>query len=156
MRRRTLIALFFALNAFALEPFPRTPDAALTPGSLCRDPEKQRYPERIDVCRRSVSSAMKDNIVRIYDDRGYQVGRMGRQRFKIDHYIPLCMGGSNELDNLWPQHGTVFELTDPLEEATCGKMAAGRLKQAKAIEYIRRGKADPEIAPRLVLEVDRL
>jgi len=83
-------------------------------------------------------------IIRTYDiELGYDIGRMNRQDFKIDHYIPLCMGGSNETSNLWPQHKSVYFYTDRLEEAACTKMREGRLIQARAIDLIREAKADP-------------
>ncbi len=157
MQRLTFCLVFFSLaSASATEPYPDRPDAALTPGSLCAERHQTRYPERIPVCERSVDVETKENIVRNYDDLGYRIGAIGRRRFKIDHFIPLCMGGSNEMDNLWPQHETIYPLTDALEAACCEKMADGRLTQDRAIQYIREGKADPELAPVLVREVESL
>jgi hypothetical protein len=125
--------------------FPVTPDHSLTPGSKCEDPDTHRYPERIPYCKRDVESSRKATIFVTYDrELGYETTQMNRQQFKIDHYIPLCMGGSNENSNLWPQHSTVYELTDPAEGYLCERMAEGRLLQAKAIEIIRAIKADPE------------
>ena len=155
-----LLAVVFSLLAAPLataaEPYPDRPDEALTPGSLCSEPGRIRYREKIPVCDRSVDVPTKENIVKMYDALGYRVGAIGRHHFKIDHYIPLCMGGSNEVDNLWPQHLTIFALTDALEAACCDKMADGRLTQSRAIEYIREGKAEPELAPVLVREVESL
>lgn len=151
----TLASLTLSVS-YAAEPYPDRPDATLTPGSLCAERHQTRYQEKIPFCERSVNVETKENIVRIYDGLGYRIGAIGRRRFKIDHYIPLCMGGSNEMDNLWPQHESIFPLTDALEAACCGKMADGRLTQARAIEYIREGKADPELAPVLVREVESL
>ena len=65
---------------------------------------------------------------------------MDRQEFKIDHFIPLCMGGGNDVANLWPQHRTVYEVTDPLEDQLCQLMSLGDMDQAKAIETIRYAK----------------
>lgn len=123
--------------------FPTNPDPRLTPGSLCNDPDETRYPERIAYCKRDVSTGLKKQIIAIYDQRlGYSVGEMNRQEFKIDHFIPLCAGGSNTKENLWPQHRTVYQQTDPLEPVLCEKMQSGRLRQADAIRLIREAKLD--------------
>ncbi len=155
--RSCLVVIFTSFlvgSAIAKDRFPLSPDPHLTPGSLCADPDGRRYPERVDVCSRSVNVETKEEIVDLYDRKlGYQIRVMGRRSFKIDHFIPLCMGGSNEMDNLWPQHYSVYELTDKLEEICCLVMEEGRLKQADAIDYIRRGKSDPENAPHLTEEV---
>ncbi len=165
MRKRTdlivlLVTCFIAASvSFAAEldgsrpdsgtaQFPSSPDPKITPGSLCQTPNAYRYPEKIAYCSRDVKGAEKDAIIHEYDaDLGYSVAKMDRQKFKIDHYFPLCMGGSNNSDNLWPQHESIYALTDPLEPAVCGKMAKGVLKQAEAVELIKRAKANPADAP---------
>jgi hypothetical protein len=123
--------------------FPIGPDPKMTPGSLCDSPAVHRYPEGIAYCDRNVDSATKKQIILDYDQNlGFNIHAMNRGEFKIDHYIPLCAGGSNHVDNLWPQHRSVFEVTDPLEQQVCIKMSEGHLKQADAILMIREGKAN--------------
>jgi hypothetical protein len=140
------LVLVLSLSAHAFgknTDYPEGPDLRLTPGSLCDHPTERRYPERIAYCHRNVESQLKREIFREYDSKlGYNTTRMDRQSFKIDHYIPLCMGGSNEKDNLWPQHVSVYTLTDPMEGLACEKMAEGKLSQDHAIELIKRGKND--------------
>ncbi|MEK7355702.1 MAG: HNH endonuclease signature motif containing protein [Bdellovibrionota bacterium] len=141
-----VLVLQFSATSFAFQKgsdFPEGPDTGLTPGSLCSHPSEHRYPERIPYCQRNVESQLKREIFREYDSKlGYNTRAMDRQDFKIDHYIPLCMGGSNERDNLWPQHVSVYTLTDPMEGLACEKMAEGKLDQAHAIELIKLGKND--------------
>jgi hypothetical protein len=80
----------------------------------------------------------------MYDRQfGYETTQMQRTAFKIDHLIPLCMGGSNKSDNLWPQHASIYEHTDPIEPFLCGAMASGKLKQAEAVQIILSVKQDP-------------
>ncbi|MEY4632488.1 MAG: hypothetical protein RIQ81_2608 [Pseudomonadota bacterium] len=125
--------------------YPTTPDHSLTPGSKCDSPDTYRYPEKVPYCNRDVESSRKAAIFVRYDrELGFETTKMDRQSFKIDHYIPLCMGGSNDDSNLWPQHSTVYEHTDPAEGYLCERMKEGRLLQAKAIEIIREIKANPE------------
>lgn len=115
----------------------------MTPGSVCKNPSRYRYPEKIAYCERDVHSSLKREIIAEYDRKlGYRIQSMDRQAFKIDHYIPLCMGGSNRPDNLWPQHRSVYEVTDPLEQVLCEKMALGDIRQAQAIDLIRQAKND--------------
>lgn len=142
---------------FEVSGFPTSPDQSLTPGSLCDRPNQKRYPEGIPYCSRDVKSELKKEIMREYDAKlGYRVTQMERAAFKIDHYIPLCMGGSNNQDNLWPQHVTVYNITDPLEPVFCGKMAAGRLRQADAIELLRRAKNNLADVPAILKQVEGL
>ena len=148
MKRILLALVFISATAIAntgasvlAGEYPMGPNPEMTPGSLCSTPDSYRYPERIRYCTRNVSRDEKQEIIRVYDVRfGYQIGSMDRADFKIDHLIPLCMGGSNEMDNLWPQHKSVYELTDSLEELSCKKMAEGRLRQSRAVELILRAK----------------
>jgi len=145
-----LTGLFFLLYSSTLfaisnsNKFPHSPDPVLTPGSLCEEPDERRYKERIPYCKRDVDSDTKKEVITTYDETlGYSVGKMNRHDFKIDHYIPLCMGGDNDEENLWPQHKSVYVITDPLEHSLCRKMIDGRIRQAEAVEIIKRAKANP-------------
>jgi hypothetical protein len=117
--------------------FPGAPDERLTPGSLCVTPKSYRYAERIPYCERDVSVGEKRAIISTYDNNlGFTVTRLPREDFKIDHLIPLCAGGSNEATNLWPQHKTIYEKTDLIEDLTCQLMAKGIFRQAEAVDLI--------------------
>jgi hypothetical protein len=127
--------------------YPSGPDQRLTPGALCERADELRYPEKIAYCKRAVTSDTKRMVIERYDrDLGYRVKQMNRADFKIDHYIPLCAGGANSEENLWPQHKTIYEKTDLLEFELCESMKAGRLKQIEVIEIITRAKARPDTA----------
>src|SRR5688500_1500919 len=101
---RMLLSLLLAGGiALATPPYPKHPEPDLTPGEYCNEASTLRYPERIRYCNRDVSTSTKREIIEEYDRRyGYHIGEMNRQEFKIDHFIPLCMGGSNGRRNLWP------------------------------------------------------
>jgi len=136
--------------------FPKGPDAVLTPGALCDHADSLRYPEKIAYCERDVSSNLKKEIFVRYDQIGYRTQEMKRMAFKIDHFIPLCMGGGNDEKNLWPQHESIYQITDPLEPLLCEKMAEGRLSQKKAIEYIIEAKNNLDQVGRIMKEVQKL
>jgi hypothetical protein len=121
--------------------YPTSPHESLTPGMTCQNPDEYRYPEQIAYCNRSVSTGTKNRVIKIYDARfQYSVGNMPRNAFKIDHYIPLCMGGDNDESNLWPQHKSVYEITDALEQKLCMLLERAVISQAAAIDKIKYAK----------------
>lgn len=133
--------VFFTFGAAnAAELYPKSPEETLTPGDLCTTPSEYRYPEQIKYCERDVSTGAKKRVFVEYDQAGYRTRTLQRNKFKVDHYIPLCMGGSNSQKNLWPQHETVYSKTDELEFELCEKMKAGRLRQRDAVQYIKEAK----------------
>lgn len=148
--------LFFSFVTLANESFPTAPEPTLTPGVLCSKPDALRYPEQINYCERNVSTSTKAAIFAKYDKIGYNTRSMKRQAFKIDHYIPLCAGGSNDAKNLWPQHQTVYEITDQLEALICEKMAEGVLKQKDAVELIVEAKNNLDEVPDITEQVRSL
>ena len=121
--------------------FPVGPNPQLTPGKLCDKPTTYRYPEHIAYCDRDVTYDTKEMLISEYDQKlGFHIDTMNRADFKIDHFIPLCAGGSNDSSNLWPQHKSVYAITDPVEPLICDKMSQGKLKQADAVKLVVRAK----------------
>ncbi|MGZ3796855.1 MAG: hypothetical protein ACXVB1_10835 [Pseudobdellovibrionaceae bacterium] len=149
-------SLFTSHSSFA-DSFPITPDNQMTPGKLCNDPDSFRYPEKIAYCDRDVTPELKREIIEMYDHTfGFHIENLPRSDFKIDHYIPLCVGGANDITNLWPQHASVYVITDPLEEAVCVKMAEGKLRQKDAIQIIVQGKHNLDEVPSILRHVNSL
>ena len=137
--------------------FPKTPDPRLTPGILCTEPVELRYSEKIAYCGRDVSTDLKEQIFSMYKSQlGFTFEGFDRSKFKIDHLIPLCMGGANDLKNLWPQHESLYSKTDRLEELLCEKMYRGRVKQAQAIDLMLRAKHNPDQVPAVYQFAGRL
>ncbi len=133
------LLLVITTQAFAID-YPKGPDNSLTPGSFCANPDSYRYPENIAYCRRDVSQDRKNGIFLIYkNDLGFNMGET-RKHFKIDHYIPLCAGGSNKQDNLWPQHSSIYSITDPIESVGCQKLGNGLITQKELVDLIRLAK----------------
>jgi hypothetical protein len=62
--------------------------------------------------------------------------------YEIDHLIPLCLGGSDDFANLWPQPRRSIEVTwnaeakDRLERLLCEMVCDGQLDLATAQEAI--------------------
>jgi len=123
--------------------FPMGPNPTMTPGKLCDRPTAYRYPEHIAYCERDVTYETKEFLIKQYDSKfGYHIQTLDRAEFKIDHFIPLCVGGSNDMVNLWPQHKSVYEITDPVEPLICQKMLEGKLSQADAVKLVIKAKTN--------------
>lgn len=149
---RTLIALLLisgTLLSHAGNPYPRVPDLRLTPGDLCTTPVSYRYPEQIPYCEREVDSWTKELVFIKYRELGFSLSGE-RSRYKVDHLIPLCAGGSNELENLWPQYDTISQLTDPLEPLGCTVLSKGKITQKDLVALILEAKLNAKEIPRLL------
>lgn len=150
-------SLFISTFAWADERFPIGPNPNMTPGAICQNSKTRRYPENIVYCERNVSTADKNAIIKAYDEQlGFQIRQMDRQEFKIDHFIPLSIGGSNSVENLWPQHRSVYTITDPLEAVLFTKISVAAITQAEAIRVIREAKLNLDRVPELIDYVNGL
>ena len=137
MRRN--IALIVALFCAAL---PRAvgadmPNHAVTPGDVAQRDEAV-------VCRlgearreRAVSYRTRDRVYLAYGiPRGQRKGL-----YRIDHLIPLELGGSNRPSNLWPQTYADSKRKDRVEgelhEAVCtGAMTLAAAQRAIAQDWL--------------------
>lgn len=137
--------------------FPLVPHPVLTPGKTCKQADEYRHPEQIKYCLRDVTTWQKNAVIEKYDLRlNYTVARMNRQDFKVDHFIPLCLGGSNSPDNLWPQHRSLFLQTDSIEHKLCRLLQQGEISQSEAIELVKQSKRKIEKAAKIESYLDRL
>jgi hypothetical protein len=148
-------SLSLAQSSYNLAEYPVRPLPKLTPGKLCDQPTAYRYPEQIAYCERDVSVEQKDEVFEAYRRAGYRLNQQERSSYKVDHYIPLCAGGSNSNLNLWPQHLNIYQITDSIEKLGCDKMAQGRLSQARFIQLIRIVKNDLSKAQAVQQELSR-
>ena len=138
----TAVALLLCSMSFAGQVggknFPDGPDLRKTPGALCEDSTTYRYPAHIKYCKRNVESKLKNIIIAEYDKEfGFDIQKMPRGDFKIDHLIPLSIGGANEEANLWPQHKSIYAYSDKIEGLLANLIAADRISQDGAIDAIK-------------------
>ena len=133
------------------------PDLELTPGELCTAPDSYRYPSQMAYCERNVLTKDKWVIFEIYMKKfNFVVDSENRDKFKIDHYIPLCMGGANSYKNLWPQHESIYLQSDELELLLCERLAEGKITQEVAIQKIKAAKLHLQLIPGLIKEAIEL
>ena len=153
-----LLVLFtnIALAQKFVNEYPSGPTASITPGELCDRPARYRYPENIGYCERDVPTEIKDEVFAAYRKLGYRLTESTRSSYKIDHFISLCAGGSNNKENLWPQHLSISAITDSIEKLGCDKMAQGKITQAKFVILLKRVKTDLSQASAVTKELASL
>ena len=90
--------LFLTRVVFAQQPTPILPDPNLTPGSTfnvtAQDVCTPGYARKV----RDVPAEMKRQVYREYGITSHCPGD-----YEVDHLIPLELGGSNSIKNLWPE-----------------------------------------------------
>lgn len=101
------------------------PDRKLTPG---------RVAER-DKDRAGVTLAMEQKVF-----ARYRLPWSRRNEFKIDHLIPVELGGADTIDNLWPQSVRAkpygADRKELLTEVLLTRIRAGQVTVAQAQEQI--------------------
>jgi hypothetical protein len=125
------------------------PDPALTPGFadtlLALDLTKQ-YTEHCPSNKASCTySQAHRNVPRsvhnqVYDEYNVPQAKRNIDNGEVDHFQPLCAGGSNDIKNLWYQPVTNdwkgedfgFHAKDKLETYICAQIKAGKLDPKEA------------------------
>lgn len=120
-----LITMTYSMDAIAYPLTPRTHGGYCTTNHI--DFDGFRYAEKIAHCKRHVSTSRKNKICRSY-------GVNNRKHYKVDHIIPLSIGGDNSDDNLWCQHESID--TVRLEYALYMKLKKGKIIQQEAFDII--------------------
>jgi len=95
---RALAVLFLTQAVLAQQPTPILPDPKLTPGDTfevtAQDVCVPGYAKKV----RAVPAWLKRQAYAEYGITQYKTGD-----YEVDHLIPLSLGGSNSIRNLWPQ-----------------------------------------------------
>ena len=127
--------IFFSLLLMCIVSYgyPTHPEKELSPGDLCTtensDFKEYRYDEQIPYCARNVSKKTKTWL---YDH--YDISEDERPEYTIDHIIPLSIGGSNSIKNLWPQNKEIHSGNFELE--VYNKIKDGEITQKEAVNLI--------------------
>jgi hypothetical protein len=108
------------------------PDPTTTPGAV-------RTTDVGDICSLGTSGLRhwsRERDDRIMAEYGLPLGP--HPDWEVDHLIPLCLGGSDEDANLWPEPRRSIEkewpaeLKDDLEHRLCEMVCAGELDVVEA------------------------
>ena len=106
----------------------RLPDSRCTPGAIFAGAGATA------ICRPGYSRSVRDVPAarkrRVYAE--YGITRHPRGSYEVDHLVPLELGGSNSLANLWPQPAPDFHQKDALENALHRSVCARRMRLARA------------------------
>src|ERR1700731_5318154 len=136
------LLLFLTRVLLAQEPTPILPDANMTPG----DTFDVTAP---DICTHGYARKVRDVPAKMKREvyREYGIISHGPGDYEIDHLIPLELGGSNSIKNLWPEsHRTSpwnAQVKDRLEDKLHALVCSGQLdlktaQQAIAADWIGR------------------
>jgi hypothetical protein len=133
---RSILAAILFLFTQAASAAVTGPNPAFTPGALCTsssaDFKNYDYPEHIARCNRNIQLPEKQEVAKNYGD----LPASSWPSYEFDHMIPLCAGGANDIQNLWPQPITEAHQKDQLEDQICIAMKAGTLTQAQAMQKV--------------------
>lgn len=107
------------------------PDQSCTPGAAFASTESNRicipgYSSSV----RNVSQQLKDQVYAEYGITSHSAGQ-----YEVDHLIPLELGGSNDIANLWPEPASPtpgFHQKDELENSLHTKVCSEGMALATA------------------------
>ena len=123
--------LVLSLATIARGQEPLVPNPKLTPGRVAES----------DKDRGGVTPAMEQKVF-----ARYRLPWSRRAEFKIDHLIPLELGGADTIDNLWPQRLRAkpygADRKELLTEVLLVRIRKGQMTLAQAQEQISRDWID--------------
>ena len=125
-----VISIFALFNQIQGNPYP---NPSLTPGAAetlnVEDLTRRYNGKTYSEAHRGVSEVAKQKV---YDAYGVEKPKKPGM-YEMDHFWPVCAGGSNDPKNLWPQPLDIYhkganwgyKQKDLLEKSICRKIAAG-------------------------------
>lgn len=110
------------------------PDPSCTPGSI--DPAVTQATIRSTICRSGWTGKVRPPESQTQHAK-YEVAYpayhiSSRVRSELDHLVPLELGGSNDITNLWPEAGSVPNPKDKVENALNHAVCDGKVRLAAA------------------------
>jgi SH3 domain-containing protein len=129
------------------------PDPTMTPGlaaTLSVDDLKKTYTDNCPNSKSSCTYSQDHRNVpssvhkKVYDEYNVPQAQRNIKSGEVDHFYPLCAGGSNDISNLWYQPGLGewngkdfgYHTKDKLETYICVQIKAGKLDPKEAYDRI--------------------
>jgi hypothetical protein len=121
MKTKTLILLAAFIACRALAGDPLLPDPKLTPGDVLTNVTVEQlctrgYANVLNGGARNVPQSEKRSVFVEY----FGSVPTNTKDFEIDHLCPVCLGGKNDTNNLWPESGLTeiwnYHVKDRLED----------------------------------------
>jgi hypothetical protein len=110
------------------------PDSSCTPGSI--DPAVTQRNIHSTICRAGWTTRVRPPVAqteRAKYDVAYPAYHVPRSvKSELDHLVPLELGGSNDITNLWPEVGKIPNPKDKVENALRRAVCDGRVSLAAA------------------------
>ncbi|MFZ3228918.1 MAG: hypothetical protein WA160_01845 [Pseudobdellovibrio sp.] len=134
LKKVSFVLVGFTISQFS---FSMTmPNTQLTPGVLCTPSDSDfkgyDYPSKVARCNRNIGNPEKAEVAKNYGN----IPASEWVNYEFDHYIPLCAGGSNNIQNLWPQPIAEAKQKDVIEVQVCTALKAGTMTQDQALQKI--------------------
>ncbi len=112
----------------------KLPDPACTPGSI--DPAVTQRDIRSTICRAGWTARVRPPEAQT-ERAKYHVAYpayhlLASDGSELDHLVPLELGGSNDITNLWPEVGRIPNPKDSVEDALNHAVCDGRVRLAAA------------------------
>ena len=110
------------------------PDRSCTPGATRKQASRRTVCRSGNAGAKSISAALAGQVRQLYGLSAATVG------YEIDHLISRSLGGSDSIENLWPQRtgrGLGFRQKNRLERRLRAAVCAGKLKLKNAQRQIK-------------------
>ena len=112
------------------------PDSILTPGAILTTSDSR-------ICRKGYAASVRNvsNEIKRKVFKEYHIISHAPREYEIDHLIPLELGGSNDIKNLWAESYITkpwnAHVKDYLENRLHRLVCTGKISQREAQEKIR-------------------
>ena len=107
-----------------------TPDHRLTPGAVAPDGPREVCSYGYARLHRPPLAASRLLKRAVFSRYGIPFSQM--RFYELDHLIPLCLGGSSALENLWPEPWPDARVKDLDELRLCRAVCSGRMRLSVA------------------------
>lgn len=107
----------------------------MTPGAYCEkngtDYIGMAYDNTVPICKRHVTNSKKVAVAKLYG-----IDKKDIRFYRFDHYIPISLGGSNDIKNIWPEPIRESKKKDEIEKSAIRKLKSKQVTYKQAIQMI--------------------